>query len=231
MILTAGGTMPQGEELKKFVSKLRARSVVYKERRAQLHEVQAELGVLTRTLDIMKQENFSLLEALQNKDSENNDEVQDDKNIPDTTQGLTQSCRDLAKQLNNKKAEANLIRQELQTFKSKMEELSKDHERAKEVYDSSMSNFTAEIKKLEGEVKEMEKQIENEEETWKTIKKDIERKEDIMQKLTEDISQFGEGKKTQKDLLSEQITMEDDVRKELATEMQKTMAEKVSINL
>lgn len=44
----------RGEEFKRYVTKLRARSSVYKRQRAELAQVKAEGGVLARTLDILK---------------------------------------------------------------------------------------------------------------------------------------------------------------------------------
>lgn len=126
-----GGTMPQGDELKRFVSKLRARSVVYKEHRAQLLEFQAEVGVLKRTQDILLQQNFSLAEALQNRDS--NKEATETETVPDTVGDLTKACKDLSVQINSNKADIVLSRQQLQNLKTDMEELTKNHQRAKEV--------------------------------------------------------------------------------------------------
>lgn len=219
--------MPQGEELKKYVSKLRARSLVYKERRGQLQEMQAELGVLSRTLDILKNENFQLAEALETKDLDSETHHKDFKNIPDNKQDLIVSCKELAKKVNNKKADTAMARQELQNIKTNLEELSKKHERAKEIYDSSVSNFAAEIKKLENEVKQMEAQIATEEERWKEITKDIENKEDIMQRLNDDHA-YGDERKTQKDILEEKIAEQKNIKKQLAEELQKIMSEKVT---
>lgn len=46
--------MLRGEEFKRYVTKLRARSSVYKRNRADLAQLKAEGGVLARTLDILK---------------------------------------------------------------------------------------------------------------------------------------------------------------------------------
>lgn len=44
----------RGEEFKRYVTKLRARSSIYKRYRAELSQLKAEGGVLARTLDILK---------------------------------------------------------------------------------------------------------------------------------------------------------------------------------
>lgn len=48
-----GGVL-RGDEFKRYVSKLRARSSLYKRHRAELAQLKAEGGVLARTLDILK---------------------------------------------------------------------------------------------------------------------------------------------------------------------------------
>ncbi|GLV61264.1 hypothetical protein CBL_13846 [Carabus blaptoides fortunei] len=170
---TIGGTMPQGDELKRFVSKLRARSVVYKEHRALLLEFQAEVGI------------------------------------------------------NSNKADIVLSRQQLQNLKKDMEELTRNHQRAKEVFNSSISNLDVEIHKLETEVNDMEKVIENEETKWKNLKNDIEVKKEILNDIEGDTADSGKEKnKSQKYILSEKITEQESVKKSLELEMQQTIAEK-----
>jgi hypothetical protein len=44
----------RGEEFKRYVTKLRGRSSVYKRSRAELAGMKAEAGVLARTLDILR---------------------------------------------------------------------------------------------------------------------------------------------------------------------------------
>jgi len=50
----AGDTVLRGEEFKRYVTKLRGRSSVYKRNRAELSALKAEAGVLTRTVEILR---------------------------------------------------------------------------------------------------------------------------------------------------------------------------------
>ncbi|GFR67031.1 intraflagellar transport protein 81-like protein [Elysia marginata] len=52
-----GGEVLKGEDFKRYVNKLRSKSTVYKKKRAELAELRAESGVLTRTDEILKQRN------------------------------------------------------------------------------------------------------------------------------------------------------------------------------
>ena len=47
-------TAPQGEELKRYVARLKTRSTLYKQCKAELSGLKAENGVLRRTLEILE---------------------------------------------------------------------------------------------------------------------------------------------------------------------------------
>ena len=51
----SGETVLRGDDFKRFVSELRAKSNVYKERKAELSDLRAEFGVLSRTAEILQQ--------------------------------------------------------------------------------------------------------------------------------------------------------------------------------
>uniref|UniRef100_A0A8W7Q3E4 IFT81 calponin homology domain-containing protein n=1 Tax=Anopheles coluzzii TaxID=1518534 RepID=A0A8W7Q3E4_ANOCL len=61
---TVGEVILRGEELKQFVSTLRAKSNVYKQQRAELAAVKAEVSDLTQTLENLKSQDPSLSGAL-----------------------------------------------------------------------------------------------------------------------------------------------------------------------
>lgn len=122
--------MPQGEDLKHFVSKLRAQSVVYKENRAQLLELQAEVGVLARTQDILHQEEPTLAEALQNRDD--GEAIREDE-VPQDISELKQRCKELISKTNVVKTEITNIRKQIHSAKENMEDLGKRHQDQKEV--------------------------------------------------------------------------------------------------
>jgi len=50
----AGDTVLRGDDFKRYVTKLRGRSSVYKRYRSQLSALKAEAGVLTRSLEILQ---------------------------------------------------------------------------------------------------------------------------------------------------------------------------------
>ena len=56
--------MLRGEEFKRYVNKLRGKSSVYKMKRAELSDLRAEYGILSRTEEILKAKDAQLLEQL-----------------------------------------------------------------------------------------------------------------------------------------------------------------------
>ena len=54
--ILAEETAPQGEELKKYVARLKTRSTLYKQCRSELSGLKAENGVLSRTIEILDQQ-------------------------------------------------------------------------------------------------------------------------------------------------------------------------------
>lgn len=60
----SGEQVLRGEEFKRYVNKLRGKSSVYKMKRAELSDLRAEYGILSRTEEILKAKDAQLLEQL-----------------------------------------------------------------------------------------------------------------------------------------------------------------------
>ena len=56
--------MLTGEQFKSYVSDLRVKSNVYKQRRAELNDLKAEYGILSRTLEILRAQEGALSDSL-----------------------------------------------------------------------------------------------------------------------------------------------------------------------
>ena len=66
----AGETVLRGEEFKRYVNSLRGKSNAYKKKRAEMSDLRAEYGVLTRTMDILVAKNERLQQSLSKLESE-----------------------------------------------------------------------------------------------------------------------------------------------------------------
>lgn len=60
----AGEAVLRGDDLKKYVAKLRGKGALYKKQKAQLAALKTEAGILTRTLEVLASQDQSVLQAL-----------------------------------------------------------------------------------------------------------------------------------------------------------------------
>ena len=66
----AGETVLRGDDFKRYVASLRGKSNSYKKKRAELSELRAEYGVLSRTLELIHAKNERLQQSLSTFESE-----------------------------------------------------------------------------------------------------------------------------------------------------------------
>lgn len=122
--------MPQGEDLKNFVDRLRSQSIVYKERRSRLLELQAEAGVLARTRDILLSEEPALAHALQER--ANSAAASSKSPLPGGD--IRHSCKQLLARNATLRADIAQVVTRLQDSKVSVEELRRRHQQQKEVF-------------------------------------------------------------------------------------------------
>ncbi|VDO91262.1 unnamed protein product, partial [Schistosoma curassoni] len=57
-------------QFQRYVAKLRSKNTIYKQKRAQLSELRAEKGILSRTVEILRNEENEMKTLLANAESE-----------------------------------------------------------------------------------------------------------------------------------------------------------------
>lgn len=122
-----GGPAMYGTELKKYISSVRDRCNLYKELRGQEQGLRSELGVLNRTLEILKALEPSIADVLDGKPEEITEESFD---LPEDEAELRNKCRTLTKEISKKKAEVMtkqeqvlLVKKEIDSFMNKYKTL------------------------------------------------------------------------------------------------------------
>lgn len=110
-------TVLTGEQFKAYVSDLRVKSNIYKERRSELNDLKAEYGILSRTLEILKGEESTLTEQLDRIEAQQGvrgfretrevlEKISDEKANTDEEKGRTlEEMSNLVRILNTKIAE------------------------------------------------------------------------------------------------------------------------------
>ncbi|XP_054282354.1 intraflagellar transport protein 81 homolog [Macrosteles quadrilineatus] len=132
----------RGDEFKRYVTKLRARSSIYKRSRAELAAMKAEAGVLARTLDILKARLSQLAPIEETSSHAGKDSFDDHDN----------SAADLKTKIAMKKAQLTPLIKELQPLRETAQAVTAEYEERKQSYDRMSAALDSTTAKLEQEV-------------------------------------------------------------------------------
>ncbi|UYV79421.1 IFT81 [Cordylochernes scorpioides] len=165
----------KGEEFKRYVSKLRSTSTVYKAKRQQLSDLKSECGILTRTLEILEQKEKATLQTLSSLEEregvggfhttqEELEKVSTQKSeLDQQKQAVLSEMSTLVRRLNarvaEKKARLAPIIRELRPLRQRCQDLSQEHEQKKSAYDSCAAGLDSGLSKLEQEVKRLREEV------------------------------------------------------------------------
>ncbi|TPX69293.1 hypothetical protein SpCBS45565_g02540 [Spizellomyces sp. 'palustris'] len=159
----------QGEEFKRYVSELRAKSTIYKKKKAEISAITAEFGILQRTEEVLTSRQKTMedsLTALEKRHGvagfhvaqETLEKVSERKAEIDEVKGRTLEeisgiIQKLTNNINEKKSFLSPVIQELRTMRSQVQELETEHGEKKRLYDATMVGLDSEAIQLEQEVK------------------------------------------------------------------------------
>ncbi|XP_035870563.1 intraflagellar transport protein 81 homolog isoform X2 [Phyllostomus discolor] len=164
-----GTEILKGDEFKRYVSKLRSKSTVFKKKHQIIAELKAEFGLLQRTEELLKQRHENIQHQLQNTEEkrgisgysytqEELERVSALKSEVDEMKGRTlDDMSGMVKKLNSlvseKKSALAPIIKELRQLRQKCQELTQECEEKKSQYDSCAAGLESNRSKLEQEVR------------------------------------------------------------------------------
>ncbi|KAM9328911.1 intraflagellar transport protein 81 homolog [Gastrophryne carolinensis] len=164
-----GSEVLRGDEFKRYVNKLRGKSLVFKKKRQELADLTAECGVLQRTEQVLQQRHDSLqqqLQAIEQKrgisgysdTQEELERVSALKSEVDDMKGRTlDDMSDMVKKLNtvieDKKSALAPVIKELRPLRQQCQELTQEYDEKKAQYDSCAAGLESNCSKLEQEVR------------------------------------------------------------------------------
>jgi intraflagellar transport protein 81 len=170
--------MLKGEEFKKYVNELRAKSNVYKTKKLELSSISTELGILNRTIEILSAKEQNLSKLVQkfekkmgivgyNEAKETLEKVSERKEKVDDAKGKTLGevssiVSELVNTIEQKKAKLAPVIQELRQVRQENQELETKYLEKKRLYDITLSGLDGESLQLEQEVKGYQQEILNE---------------------------------------------------------------------
>ncbi|XP_018021151.1 intraflagellar transport protein 81 homolog [Hyalella azteca] len=164
----SGQEVLRGDEFKRYINDLRGKSSHYKLKKAELSDLKAEYGVLSRTHEILKAREAQMNEQLSAMEAEhgvsgfraardNLESVSSQKGDLDQEKGETlEQMSAMVIELNNKigdrKSRLAPIIKELRPLRQRQQELAVEHAEKKQSYDSVAVGLDSTVGKLERDV-------------------------------------------------------------------------------
>ncbi|XP_018319351.1 intraflagellar transport protein 81 homolog isoform X2 [Agrilus planipennis] len=228
LVSYVGGPVLHGDELRSYVSKLRELSVTYKEKKTQLQGLFNELGIVSRTYEILNVIDPNIQKIV--KEKEEQDKSAEDTAVPaEDEHKLKTAVFQLAQEADRKQAEAKQIKEELANLKQEIQTVNEKYQNAKENFQRITGYAVDELEKLRKENDDFEEEIRKLEEKWKLLRREIDRKEELLLRLSEDMINSadddnvdGDGKKepTQLEKLENKLHEKEKQKRELALKKQ-----------
>ncbi|CAH8680320.1 unnamed protein product [Schistosoma rodhaini] len=167
------------DEFQRYVAKLRSKNTIYKQKRAQLSELRAEKGILSRTIEILRNEENEMKTSLDNAESEHGissywetqtdlGKISEQMSMLNEHKGTTlEEMSKIIQQLNNrinaKRTQLAPIIRELRHLRQRAQELSQIHIEKKSAYDALTAGQESQSIRLEQEVRTIREAEKNEE--------------------------------------------------------------------
>ncbi|EAA03674.3 AGAP002293-PA [Anopheles gambiae str. PEST] len=239
---TVGEVILRGEELKQFVSTLRAKSNVYKQQRAELAAVKAEVSDLTQTLENLKSQDPSLSGALSQLAADEDGTVPGGKEDSASraesptgggARGMTELARlvdGLQRAVGAARERVTPLSQQLRPLRERVIELKDEMDSKKQTYDALIATLNAESATMQSKITETERAIHKLEQEWQELQLEHERSQLLLEKANEELSAAsaaGSGERVSlKETLSQQILEQEASLKRLTEEKANLQASK-----
>ncbi|KXJ81112.1 intraflagellar transport protein 81 homolog [Aedes albopictus] len=250
---TVGEVILRGEELKQFVNTLRAKSNVYKQQRAELASVKAEVTDLSQTLENLKTQDPSLSSTLSQVTDEDSSSVVGGSSLTGgsggefdsrpgspgiASRGMTELTRlvdGLQRAVTAARERVTPLSQQLRPLRERVIELKDEMDSKKQSYDALVATLNAESAVMQSKITEADKSIKWLESQWQELQLEFERSELLLEKANEEIANLaaldGSTGKTArvslKETLAQQIFEQETVGKRLAEERATLQGSKV----
>ncbi|KAF5306530.1 hypothetical protein FQR65_LT18540 [Abscondita terminalis] len=181
-----GGPLLQGDNLKKYVSKLREHNILYKEYKSQLSALTTEVGILNRTIDVLKSLDVSIDEVLKKEHGRGLDNQS--KELSNDIDELREEFKRISDESDQVRAETAQLREELKAKNTDIEPLIIEYNQTKEAFEEITESSSMKLEQINSEIAMLEDDIKSEEEEkWKYIQQENRRKEELLVKISEDM--------------------------------------------
>lgn len=239
--------MLKGEEFKRYVNKLRGISNVYKKKRQELSELQAEVGVLSRTEEILKSRDKASQAFLANLESKHGvsgfhsaqEELEKvstmkgelDERKGKTLEEMSQLVVQLTNSISEKKNSLAPVIKELRPLRQQAQELAVEYEERKGIYETTAAGLESNMSKLDQEVKALREEVLAEESRYHYMESMIEILAVQQKRINEEVKSYTDSsKKSIRDKYTQRIHEQEVLGKQLR-EQQKYLRENHGPNM
>ncbi|TPX35452.1 hypothetical protein SmJEL517_g02039 [Synchytrium microbalum] len=219
----------KGEDLKRYVNDIRAKSLVFKQKKGELAALTTEYGVLQRTEEILKGRERSMRDSYKTLrkssgstgslnldfDDVDLDEPGNHHRHADSLDELQMAIASLKSSIQAKKNALTPMMQELRSTRQEVQTVEVEHTQKKRVYDAAMAGYDsentqdAEVLRLDQDLKDGEAHIASLKSQIEQAKADYERAQEELRAYRGDPSLEAEqgrrGFKTYRDLFTKQL--------------------------
>jgi len=241
--------MLKGDEFKRYVNKLRGISNIYKKKRQEISDLQAEVGVLSRSEEILKSRDDNSQAFLSNLEAKHGvsgfHDAQEELEKVSTMKGeldekkgktleeMSQLVVQLTNSISEKKNSLAPVIKELRPLRQQAQELSVEYEERKGTYETTAAGLESNMSKLDQEVKALREEVLAEESRYHYMESMIEVLEVQQQRIDEEIKSYVNtdgSKKSLRDKYSQRIHEQEVLGKQLR-EKQKYLRENHAPNM
>ncbi|XP_012274186.1 intraflagellar transport protein 81 homolog [Orussus abietinus] len=209
---------PKGDELKRYVARLKARSALYKRCRSELAGLKAESGVLHRTLAILENQMSQI------KPSNESPSVRSVSVLPDdcTVESASLINTQLSRNISTFRAQLAPLLNELRPLRQKSEELDERYERAHRSHSSVDANMETTMNNLCSEVEGLRRNINESTTQAERLSEEVAKLKLAEDRIQQEIRTYASpgGGSTLRDELQESIQKEEKKLKVLKEEEQ-----------
>ncbi|PAA50779.1 hypothetical protein BOX15_Mlig023972g1, partial [Macrostomum lignano] len=173
-------------QFREYVAKLRTKSTVYKEKKRLMNELIAENGILTRTLEILRQKEEAVKRQISQAEkragvsgySDTQEQLEKvskmmtqlNQKKGDTLEDMSRIIGELNKRVNEKKNELAPLIRELRPLREEAKKLQLEYDEKKSNYERQSAGVEEKRMKLEQEVKALREECQGEESRYAYMK-------------------------------------------------------------
>ncbi|PAA94343.1 hypothetical protein BOX15_Mlig015875g1, partial [Macrostomum lignano] len=173
-------------QFREYVAKLRTKSTVYKEKKRLMNELIAENGILTRTLEILRQKEEAVKRQISQAEkragvsgySDTQEQLEKvskmmtqlNQKKGDTLEDMSRIIGELNKRVNEKKNELAPLIRELRPLREEAKKLQLEYDEKKANYERQSAGVEEKRMKLEQEVKALREECQGEESRYAYMK-------------------------------------------------------------